>query len=361
MFPWLIPSSFSPPASLISQSQDKYYLRDFKVLLVLLSFTITTGPWNQDPELGGLRWGERGSCAGERAHGRPGPPTPHPSWGRFPRHAASPPHTKQPCWRLWLLPHGDSALWKMGKDCLGPSTTQAPNNSCWRRSVISPKTSYTTDPLPLAQRQVVPASSPFFHTQTLSLCHSLPSSALCFRLLLHSRSLAPNPSPISSMPSGATISDNECFNIFFSIVLSTEAYLLPKVCIFWLPSLVEAAISPTHPETGGRGWRQDSPGSLVLHKPHQSLCHLRLPFSISYKHWRRVLYTSSHHAKSWPNSETFKPICGWPSNTLVFSSLIFSSLKAELVMVWKSLATKDTRPSSSLTTPVLQERAKPNQ
>lgn len=32
------------------------------------------------------------------------------------------------------------------KDCLGPSTTQAPNNSCWRRPVISPKAFYTTDP-----------------------------------------------------------------------------------------------------------------------------------------------------------------------------------------------------------------------
>ena len=146
MFPWLIPSSFSPPASLISQSQDKYYLRDFKVLLVLLSFTITTGPWNQDLELGWVKRGERGCCAGERAYGRPGPLTPHPSWSRFPRHAASPPHTKQPCWRLWLSPHGDSALWRMGKDCLGPSTTQAPNNSCWRRPVISPKAFYTTDP-----------------------------------------------------------------------------------------------------------------------------------------------------------------------------------------------------------------------
>ena len=114
MFPWLIPSSFSPPASLTSQSQDKYYLRDFKALLVLLSFTITTGPWNQDPELGGPGAGERGSCVDERAHGRPGPSTPHPPGGRFPRLAASPPHTKQPCRRLWLSPHGDSALWRMG-------------------------------------------------------------------------------------------------------------------------------------------------------------------------------------------------------------------------------------------------------
>ena len=133
------------------------------------------------------------------------------------------------------------------------------------------------------------------------------------------------------------------------------------MCVFWLPSLVEAAISLTRPETASRGWGQDSPSSLVLHKPQQSLCHLRLPLSISHKHWRprRVLQTSSHHAKSWSSSEMFKPICGWSSNTLVFSSLTVSSLKAELVMVGKSLATKETRPSSSLTTPALQEMAKP--
>ena len=41
---------------------------------------------------------------------------------------------------------------------------------------------------------------------------------LYFFQLLHSQSLSPNPSPISIIPSGATISDNECFNIFFSIV-----------------------------------------------------------------------------------------------------------------------------------------------
>lgn len=42
--PWFIPSSFSPAASLISQRQDKRYLKVFKVLLVLLSLMITAGP-----------------------------------------------------------------------------------------------------------------------------------------------------------------------------------------------------------------------------------------------------------------------------------------------------------------------------
>ena len=111
-------------------------------------------------------------------------------------------------------------------------------------------------------------------------------------LLLPPQSLSPNPSPVSIMPSEATISDNKCFNIFFSTAFFHHHQLNPTFsqrCAFpcfhlqWrLPFLPhnlrqEAAVGVRiHPSP----WCCFS----ILRKPHQSLCHLRLPFSILYKH-----------------------------------------------------------------------------
>lgn len=108
----------------------------------------------------------------------------------------------------------------------------------------------------------------------------------------HSQSLSPNPSPISIMPSEATISDNKCFNIFFSTVFFHHHQLKPTFsqrCAFpyfrlqWrLPFL-----SHTLRQEAGVGVRiHASPWCCfsILRKPHQSLCHLRLPFSVLCKH-----------------------------------------------------------------------------
>lgn len=158
--PWFIPSSFSPAASLISQRQDKRYLKVFKVLLVLLSLMITAGPgWFAGRHIllgGGSRALGKGKDAKVEelmADQAWLPPT---ALRGLPRPAAALP-TQSSLARVCGFHHTVTQEW--WQNCLGPSTTKAPNNACQGRQSLLPRPF-----IPITHGHCHPP--PSFYTQT---------------------------------------------------------------------------------------------------------------------------------------------------------------------------------------------------